>query len=160
MGPGSQATRRQAAPPGRADSHWLDVVISSLAMAKQEEAFFWPKNNTRVSPGTSLLHPLPSIVSCYTIPGCWALHSLGEGGLARERLATWVTPPVSTSQAGPGSWRRQVTDRRSKCEWLWNPCALQGPDGRVPPSLLNHTASESRRSLPRPAHHPIIRTRK
>lgn len=94
MGPSSQATRRQAAPPGRADSHWLDVVISSIAMARQEEAFFWPKNNTRVSPGTSLLHPLPSIVNRYTIPGCSALHSLGEGGLAQERLAMWVTPPV------------------------------------------------------------------
>ena len=94
MGPSSQATRWQAAPPGRADSHWLDVVISSIAMARQEEAFFWPKNNTRVSPGTSLLHPLPSIVSCCTIPGYSALHGLGEGGLAQERLATCVTPPV------------------------------------------------------------------
>lgn len=47
-----------------------------------EEAFFWPKNNTRVSAGTSLLHPLPSIVSCYTIPGLEVLPSqLGAGGV-------------------------------------------------------------------------------
>lgn len=51
-------------PPRRADSHWLDtVVLAPQRPAGREEAFFWPKNNTRVSPGTSLLHPLPSIVS-------------------------------------------------------------------------------------------------
>ena len=77
----------------RADSHWLDTVVSGTAVARQEEAFFWPKNNTGVSPGTSLLHPLPSIVSRHTIPGRWALHSQGAGGWAQERLSMRVTPP-------------------------------------------------------------------
>lgn len=53
----------RGAPPGRADSHWLDVAFFWYCSGWVEEAFFWPKNNTGVSSGTSLLHPLPSIVS-------------------------------------------------------------------------------------------------
>lgn len=87
MGPRSQAAPPARGPPPpparRADSHWLDTVVSSTAVAGQEEAFCWPKNNTRVSPGTSLLHPLPSIVSHGTIPGHLALHGRREG--ARRR---------------------------------------------------------------------------
>jgi hypothetical protein len=87
MGPSSQASPQAGGPPpGRADSHWLDVAFSSIAVARLKEAFFWPKNNTRVSTGTSLLHPLPSIVNCCTIPGLVALHSrLGAGGVRPRR---------------------------------------------------------------------------
>lgn len=99
MGPGSQAALSAGGPPaGRADSHWLDPVVSGTAAAGQEEAFFWPENNTRVSPGTSLLHPLPSIVSAAQsqAAGLYAAWNGGRGGGCREqeRLAMCVTPLV------------------------------------------------------------------
>lgn len=79
---------------GRADSHWLDTAVSGTAVAGQEEAFFWPKNNTRVSPGTSLLHPLPSIVRLRTIPGRGALHRQGRGGMGPGEVSNvCATPP-------------------------------------------------------------------
>lgn len=154
--------------PRRADSHWLDTVVSSTAVARQEEAFFWPKNNTRVSPGTSLLHPLPSIVSLLTIPGCLALHSRrrGEG---EERLAMCVTPPglPPLPRLGQGSGGSR---RTGMCEWLSGPCALPGDASSVRPlagwhytfplHLLNRSMS-SRKDLPSPsAHHPTTQTRK
>lgn len=85
-GPQLPGQRQQAAPPGRADSHWLDVAFFWYCSGWVEEAFFWPKNNTRVSAGTSLLHPLPSIVSRYTIPGLQVLRSRqGAGGVKPRR---------------------------------------------------------------------------
>lgn len=69
---------------------------SGTTAARQEEAFFWPKNNTRVSPGTSLLHPLPSIVSTTQsqAPGLCAAWEGGGGGEEQERLAMCVMPQV------------------------------------------------------------------
>lgn len=133
--------------PRRADSHWLDTVVSSAAVARQEEAFFWPKNNTRVSPGTSLLHPLPSIVSLLTIPGCLALHNRRRGaGEGRSAVCARPPglPPLPRLRQGSGGGRRA-----GMCEWLSGPCALPGDASRVrplagwhytlPPHLPNHS---------------------
>lgn len=84
-----QQTAPHPHPPGRRLStlSGLMSLFSGIAVAGwREEAFFWPKNNTRVSAGTSLLHPLPSIVSRCTIPGLEVLPSqLGAGGVKPKR---------------------------------------------------------------------------
>lgn len=167
MGPGSQAAPSAGAPPRRTDSHWLDTVVSGSAVARQEEAFFWPKNNTRVSPGTSLLHPLPSIVSHHTIPGRLALHSL-EGGAARSvSKACDTSGSASTSRLGQASGSSRWTDHA---------CAsghrVPGPGKGLPAETtgwmtlllpLPHCSSQVRagKGLAGPsAHHPITQTRK
>lgn len=73
MGPSSQAGTSKQPPLTPQDAQTLAGLMSLFSgiavTGWREEAFFWPKNNTRVSAGTSLLHPLPSIVSRCTIPG-------------------------------------------------------------------------------------------
>lgn len=109
--------------PRRADSHWLDTVVPSAAVARQEEAFFWTKNNARVSPGTSLLHPLPSIVSHYTIPGRLALHSgegggMGPGEISNVQRHLQACPRFPLSGQSQGSGGSMWTDRPSMCHWF------------------------------------------
>lgn len=123
MGPGSQAALSAGGPPaGCADSHWLDPVVSGTAAAGQEEAFFWPENNTRVSPGTSLLHPLPSIVSAAQsqAAGLYAAWNGGAGGVQGAGEVSNVCdasglPPLP--RLGQGSGDSRWTDRPSLCAW-------------------------------------------
>lgn len=130
MGPGSQAALSgRAAPPGaRTLTGWTRLFLAR----PREEAFFWPQNNTRVSPGTSLLHPLPSIVSA-TQSQATGLYVAGGGGGVQggeqERLAvsnvcdTSGLPPLP--RLGQGSADSRWTDRPSLCAWPERPCAPQ-----------------------------------
>lgn len=136
--------------PRRADSRWLDTVVSGPAVARQEEAFFWPENNARVSLGTSLLHPLPSIVSQHTIPGRLALHKQEGGGTGPGEISNVydTSRSASASQAGPGFWRQHM-DRQAKhvCVAVGSLCFVRGcqqceaTDGMAPRPPRAHTES-------------------
>lgn len=156
-------------PPGRADSHWLDVVISSIATARREEAFFWPKNNTRVSPGTSLLHPLPSIVSCSTIPGS---AQPGGGRTCPEEISSVIPQVIGLPFPG---WARVLEAANGQTDQACLngsqiPMPGRGAASRVrplaggpTPSRCPHriTACPGCKGLLRPsAHQPITQTRK
>lgn len=64
-------------PPRRADSHWLDTVVSGAAAGG---SFLLAPEQYQGQPGD--LPPTPSSFHCerHTIPGHWALRSRGRGG--------------------------------------------------------------------------------